>query len=50
MARGSPNATLRKRDAGTKLAQQRLSVLELAMELGNVAEACHQCGLDRTSF
>lgn len=39
-----------KRDAGTKLAQQRLSVLELAKELGNVAEACRQRGLDRTSF
>ncbi len=39
-----------KRDAGTKLAQHRLSVLELAKELGNVAEACRQRGLDRTSF
>lgn len=40
----------RKRDADTKLAQNRLSVLELAKELGNVAEACRQRGLDRTSF
>jgi transposase InsO family protein len=42
--------TAGKRDAGTKLAQQRLSVLELAKELGNVAEACRQRGLDRSSF
>ncbi|ABN78290.1 MULTISPECIES: IS481-like element ISRhsp3 family transposase [Cereibacter] len=40
----------RKRDPDTKLAQHRLSVLELAKELGNVAEACRQRGLDRTSF
>ena len=40
----------RRRDADTKLAQHRLSVLELARELGNVAEACRQRGLDRTSF
>jgi hypothetical protein len=32
------------------VAQHRLSVLELAKELGNVAEACRQRGLDRTSF
>lgn len=50
MARGSTNAASAKRDAGTKLARQRLSVLELAKELGNVAEACRQRGLDRTSF
>ncbi len=50
MARGSTTAASAKRDAGTKLAQQRLSVLELAKELGNVAEACRQRGLDRTSF
>lgn len=40
----------RKRDPDTKLAQHRLSVLELAKELGNVAEACRQRGLDRSSF
>ncbi len=40
----------RKRDADTKLAQSRLSGLELAEELGNVAEACRQRDLDRTSF
>ena len=39
-----------KRDAATKLAHARLSVLELARELGNVAETCRQRGLDRTSF
>lgn len=38
------------RDAASKLAQQRLSVLELARELGNVAEACRQRDMDRTSF
>ena len=27
-----------------------MSVLELASELGNVAEACRQRGKDRTSF
>ena len=50
MARRSGEGEARGRDAGTKLAQQRLSVLELAKELGNVAEACRQRGLDRTSF
>jgi len=50
MGRSSRTATVRKRDAGTKLAESRLSVLELAKELGNVAEACRQRGLDRTSF
>ena len=38
------------RDAANKLAAHRLSVLELAQELGNVAEACRRRGLDRTSF
>ncbi|RWR04677.1 helix-turn-helix domain-containing protein [Paenirhodobacter populi] len=37
-------------DAASKVAQQRMSVLELARELGNVAEACRQRGMDRTSF
>ena len=32
------------------MAQQRLSVLELAKELGNVAEACRQRGMDLISF
>jgi|GEM_PF-4072307 len=39
-----------KRDAASESAEQRLSVLELARESGNVAEACCQRGLDRTSF
>lgn len=38
------------RDAVSKVALQRMSVLELARELGNVAEACRQRGMDRTSF
>ena len=50
MGRGSTAAQPRPRDAGTKLAQSRLSVLALTKELGNVAEACRQRGLDRTSF
>jgi transposase InsO family protein len=50
MGRSSAAAEPRKRDAGTKLAESRLSVLELARELCNVAEACRQRGLDRTSF
>ena len=50
MGRSSSAARPQKRDADTKLAQGRLSVLELAKELGNVAEACRQRGLDRTSF
>ena len=50
MGRSSTATKPQKRDADTKLAQQRLSVLELAKELGNVAEACRQRGLDRTSF
>lgn len=50
MGRISTAAKPEKRDADTKLAQSRLSVLELAKELGNVAEACRQRGLDRTSF
>ncbi len=40
----------RPRDAATKVAEHRLSVLELARELGNVAEACRRRGMDRTSF
>lgn len=50
MGRSSTVAQPQKRDADTKLAQSRLSVLELARELGTVAEACRQRGLDRTSF
>jgi len=48
---GTAKATKPKaRDAKTKIAQTRMSVLELAKELGNVAEACRQRGMDRTSF
>lgn len=38
------------KDAATKLARRRLSVLELAQELGNITRACKQAGMDRTSF
>jgi transposase InsO family protein len=37
-------------DAETKVARQRLSVLELAEKLGNATEACRRRGMDRTSF
>ncbi|NDY59015.1 IS481 family transposase [Desulfovibrio sulfodismutans] len=36
--------------AEEKLARQRLSVLELAKELGNIAEACRQRGMHRSQF
>ena len=38
------------KDADEKLAHRRLTVLELAERLGNVAEACRRGGIDRTSF
>jgi len=50
MGRTSGAVASRSRDADTKVAKGRLSVIELAKELGNVAEACRQRGLDRTSF
>ena len=50
MAQAAKGLERSKRDAATKLAEHRLSVLELAKELGNVAEACRRRGLDRTSF
>lgn len=37
-------------NAEDKLARQRLSVLELAEQLGNVREACRQRGISRTQF
>lgn len=37
-------------NAETKIAQQRLSLLELAESLGNVAEACRQRDVSRTQF
>jgi transposase InsO family protein len=38
------------KNANAKLAHRRLTVLELAERLGNVAEACRRGGIDRTSF
>ena len=37
-------------DAPEKVARQRLSVLELAEQLGNAAGACRRRGMHRTSF
>ncbi|MCC7015582.1 MAG: IS481 family transposase [Rhodospirillales bacterium] len=37
-------------DAATKVARQRMSVLDLAAKLGNAAEACRRRGMDRSSF
>jgi len=45
MGRTSTARKSRPRDAATKIAEQRLSVLELARELGNVAEACPRRGM-----
>lgn len=53
MARSSPARPAEsgtERDASSKLARQRLSVIELAARLGNAAEACRRRGMDRTSF
>jgi hypothetical protein len=36
--------------AETKIAKQRLTVLELAEQLGNVSEACRRRGMTRTQF
>lgn len=38
------------KDPAIKLAHKRLTVLQLAESLGNVAEACRRSGMDRTSF
>jgi hypothetical protein len=38
------------KDANTKLAHRRMTVLELAERLGNVSEACRRGGMDRTRF
>jgi transposase InsO family protein len=43
-------ARITAKDPAVKLAHQRLSVLELAQELGSVSKACKQAGMDRTSF
>jgi transposase InsO family protein len=48
MPKGSPRITTK--DPSTKVAHQRLSVLELAEQLGNATEACRRAGMDRTSF
>ena len=37
-------------NAETRIAHQRLSLLELAQNLGNVAEACRQRDVSRTQF
>ncbi len=42
--------TVEPRDAPTKLTRQRLSLLELAAELGNAAEVGRQRGMDWTSL
>ena len=39
-----------EKDAATKVARRRLSVLEMAETLGNISEACRRRGMDRTSF
>ena len=44
------SARLADKDPATKVARQRLSVLQLAQELGSVSKACRQAGMDRTSF
>lgn len=36
--------------AEMKVARQRLSVLELAQQLGNVSDACRRRGMTRTQF
>src|SRR4028118_1323236 len=46
----APPARVTPKDATEKLAHRRLTVLELAERLGNVAEAGRRGGVDRTSF
>jgi hypothetical protein len=48
MVQASKSSDRSKRNAATKLAEHRLSVLELAKELGNVAEACQRRPRDGT--
>jgi transposase InsO family protein len=53
MAEAATTATRERitdKDPAVKLARKRLSVLELAQELGSVSKACKQAGMDRTSF
>jgi transposase InsO family protein len=47
---GQTTAKITAKDPAVKLAHKRLSVLELAQELGSVSKACKQAGMDRTSF
>ena len=49
MARAARKRVTAK-DPVEKLAHRRMTVLELAERLGNVAEACRRGGIDRTSF
>lgn len=37
-------------DAAIKIACKKLSVLELALALGNISKACRQPGISHTSF
>ena len=48
MARTARKITAK--DANEQRARRRLTVLELAEQLGNVSEACRRGGIDRTSF
>lgn len=52
MTKGRPSSVKKAapRDAVSKVAQQRLSLLELARQLGNVAEACRRRKIVRTGF
>jgi len=50
LAPGSKRERITDKDAATKVARQRLNVLQLAQELGSVSKACKQGGMDRTSF
>jgi len=47
---GTANKEEKPMDPATKIARQRLSVLELAEVLGNVSEACRRRGMTRTQF
>lgn len=49
MASASKTLDRSKRDAASKLAEQRLNALELAKEHGNVAEASRRRALPRTA-
>jgi len=38
------------KDPSEKVARKRLTVLQLAEQLGSVSDACRRSGMDRTSF